>query len=133
MKIYLSGPMSGIAEMNYPKFNRLAADLRAKGHEVISPAENDIPEYPVGYEPGTLDERMKMWRAFMKLDIKSLMECDTIAVMEGWQFSEGAKIEVFNASCLGMDVIDAETLEPLGIQHELYINQIDSEADVGAK
>lgn len=39
MKIYLAGPMTGIKDLNFPRFHGEAARLRALGHQVINPAE----------------------------------------------------------------------------------------------
>lgn len=39
MRVYLSGPMSGIADNNFPAFHEHAAQLRAQGFYVVSPAE----------------------------------------------------------------------------------------------
>jgi hypothetical protein len=39
MKIYLSGPMKGYPNKNYPLFNKVANKLRELGHEVYNPAE----------------------------------------------------------------------------------------------
>lgn len=38
-KIYLSGPMKGYPESNYPLFMQVAKKLRDEGHEVYNPAE----------------------------------------------------------------------------------------------
>ena len=35
--VYLSGPMTGIADNNFPAFHRWAAKLRADGFDVVSP------------------------------------------------------------------------------------------------
>jgi nucleoside 2-deoxyribosyltransferase len=121
MKIYLSGPMSGIKEFNFPEFHRIAAELRAKGHEVVSPAENVIPEYPTGYVAKDEAERIKVWQTFMRADIKSMMDCDSIAVMKGWHKSQGARVEVYLADKLGLRVIDAETLRNYGVISHMYI------------
>ena len=37
--VYISGPMTGIAEYNFPLFNRVAAQFRADGYSVLNPAE----------------------------------------------------------------------------------------------
>ena len=38
-RIYLSGPMSGLPELNFPAFHAEAARLRALGFEVVNPAD----------------------------------------------------------------------------------------------
>lgn len=105
MKIYLSGPMTGIEEFNYPEFNRVAQELREKGLEVVNPAEIE----PIG--TGT-------WEDYMKADIKALVECDTVAVLNGWKNSKGAKLEVYLGQLLGFRIIDAETLETIIVDDE---------------
>lgn len=42
MKLYLSGPMTGYENFNFPEFFRIGAKLRKLGAEVESPAEFDI-------------------------------------------------------------------------------------------
>ena len=39
MKVYISGPMAGIENHNFPQFNALATKLRALGVDVVNPAE----------------------------------------------------------------------------------------------
>jgi hypothetical protein len=99
MILYISGPMTGIEQYNHPAFHAAAADLRAKGYEVISPAEIEQP---------ILD-----WEACMRRDIRELMFAHKVVVLPGWQKSKGAKIEVNLALDLGMEVIDARTLQPV--------------------
>ena len=41
MRIYIAGPMTGYAEMNFPAFNTAAARVRALGHEAVNPVEID--------------------------------------------------------------------------------------------
>jgi hypothetical protein len=38
-RIYLSGPMTGIPENNFPAFHMWAERLRADGYDVVNPAE----------------------------------------------------------------------------------------------
>lgn len=42
MKLYLSGPMTGYENFNFPEFFRIAEKLRKLGNKVVSPAEFDI-------------------------------------------------------------------------------------------
>ena len=79
-RIYLSGPMSGLPDNNYPAFNAEASRLRALGYTVENPAENDN---------GIADT----WSDFMRLGIVQLVQCDVIALLPGWRDSRGAHME----------------------------------------
>lgn len=91
VKVYLSGPMSGLPEFNYPAFNAAAAQLRAAGFHVENPAENPIPDSPT-------------WEGYMRLAVAQLATCDRIVTLPGWQASRGARVEVDLGVVLGMDV-----------------------------
>jgi hypothetical protein len=92
MKVYISGPMTGYPEFNYPAFNDAAEHLRALGHEVLSPAEVDVL-------PGTT------WETYLRADIILLVRSDAVAVLPGWEMSRGARLEVHIAHALGMTVL----------------------------
>jgi hypothetical protein len=38
-RLYLSGPMSNLPDLNFPAFHSMAARLRAAGHQVVNPAQ----------------------------------------------------------------------------------------------
>ena len=97
MKLYLSGPMTGLPELNFPAFHKAAAELRAMGYEVVNPAELN----PDGATP---------WAQCMRNDIKALCDCCTVALLPGWEDSRGANIEARLALNLGMRVVEFETL-----------------------
>ncbi|PZD95215.1 hypothetical protein DNH61_11690 [Paenibacillus sambharensis] len=92
MLIYLSGPMSGIKEYNYPAFRSTARDLRENGYKVINPAEIKPIE--------------QTWEGFMKADIKALMDCTTVVMLPGWESSKGAQLERHIAEALGMEIFE---------------------------
>lgn len=96
MKLYLAGPMTGIADFNFPLFNETAARLRAKGHEVINPAE--------------IENKADDWVSCMKQDIRALLDCEAVATLHGWSDSRGAKVEVTLAVGLGMKMVKAADL-----------------------
>ncbi|SED31843.1 protein of unknown function [Pseudomonas frederiksbergensis] len=41
-RVYLTGPMTGFEDFNFPAFNKMAADLCACGYVVENPAEHGI-------------------------------------------------------------------------------------------
>jgi len=100
-RIYLSGPMSGWPELNFPAFHAAAAVLRAKGFDVVNPAEIN-PD-------STLD-----WHACMRADIKALCDCDVIALLPDWEKSKGAHLELHVAHRLGLGVTTLDKLTTKG-------------------
>lgn len=91
-RIYVSGPMTGLPELNFPAFHAAAAALRAAGFEVINPAEHEEA-------PG------KTWAEYLRKDIRLLMDCDAVALLPGWEQSKGARLERHIAIELGMTVL----------------------------
>lgn len=92
-KLYICGPMSGIEDNNYPLFNRVAALLRAAGFEVNNPAEYGAPE---GERVGYYD--------ILREDFKRLLDCDGLALLSGWEMSNGATAESDIAAALQMPI-----------------------------
>ncbi len=91
MKIYISGPMTGLPDLNFPAFYAAAAELRAVGLDVVNPAEI-CPDHAMA------------WADCMRADIVALMDCDAIVLLDGWVDSKGARLERHIAVQLGMAV-----------------------------
>ena len=90
IKTYLRGPMTGLPDLNFPAFFAAAAALRAAGIHVINPAEDGKP----GLE----------WHEYLRQDIRDLIDCQAIHMLQGWQASKGARLELHIAKQLGMTV-----------------------------
>lgn len=99
-RLYLAGPMSGIEQLNVPKFHAEAARLRSLGFEVVIPAElnNEDPNMVFSSDA----ERVAHWRKCMRIDIAQLLQCDSVALLDGWGRSRGACLEQHVALELGM-------------------------------
>ena len=121
MKIYLAGPMRGYPEFNFPAFHAAAARLRALGHEVWSPAENDVTED--GFNPKT-DEPLSMSH-YMARDLPAVCRSEAIALLPGWRDSTGAGIEVYVGRKCGKLILCAETLEPIEFEPESICAEAD--------
>ncbi len=94
--IYISGPMTGHPEYNFPAFEQAANRLRAIGFEVTSPHEFG--------EGGD-----KSWADYLRKDlIAMLTDCNAVATLPGWEQSRGAMLEVHVAAALGMQVSSVE-------------------------
>lgn len=94
MKIYLAGPMTGYEDFNFPAFFRVAEELRAKGHEVFNPAQNDLDKW--GDMEGV--KKNANYRECMNDDLGWITKnADAIYFMKGWENSSGALAEFFAA------------------------------------
>lgn len=94
--------MTGLPERNKPEFDKVAAELREAGYIVISPVEIDPGEPDNGYDD-------KYYIA-LKLAIKSMLECDTVVVLDNWESSNGARLEAILAGQLRMPIIEVKDI-----------------------
>lgn len=91
--VYISGPMSGYKDNNYPAFNSAAQVLReVYGFTVVNPAEFGGGEKRVHYTD------------LLRQDLKALLDCDAVATLPMWWESQGARHEVATAGLLKMPV-----------------------------
>ena len=80
---YLSGPMAGYPELNFPAFDEAAEDLRAAGIEIISPAEL------------VLDKDDPCNEDYLANDFSVMAaQCQGIILLKGWPSSTGARAEL---------------------------------------
>lgn len=96
-RVYISGPMTGLPDLNFPAFNSAAALLEARGFEVANPAR-------LNPDPST------SWAACMRVDIKALCDCDTLALLPGWEQSSGAHLEMHIAHRIGMRIVQLQEI-----------------------
>lgn len=92
--IYLSGPMTGLPDWNFPAFNAEAKRLRELGYVVVNPAEVN-PDFELP------------WEECLRQDIKALCDCDTLALLPGWMDSKGAHLELHIAHRIGLKIVAA--------------------------
>ena len=91
MKIYISGQITGI-ESNAPAlFESAESFLKAKGFQVVNPTKIE-------------HNHDLTWASYMRNDIKALMECDGIYMLDNHTKSDGAKLELYIATNLKMTV-----------------------------
>ena len=91
-KIYISGPISGVSlETAYNNFTNAEVQLLEEDYEPVNPFNNGLPSNAT-------------WEEHMRADLKLLLDCDAIYMLEGWEKSRGARIEYALAVDLKMDV-----------------------------
>ena len=98
MRVYISGPMTGIEDHNYAVFDAMRDELLSRGYAVVNPA--DVARKLIRSSVIT-PERSD----FLCADIHALLDCDGIFLLPGWQASEGALLEYQIAKSLGLDVL----------------------------
>lgn len=104
MKIYLSGPMTGYPEHNFPAFAAAAVLLRRLGFEVISPHEKDLDE---GFDPSSDGSTFDL-RAALEWDVAAVLASDAVVLLEGWEASPGCMVEVLTAASAGIECMTLE-------------------------
>lgn len=111
MTVYLSGPMTGIPQRNFPAFRAATAQLRARGLTVITPHE--LASSP------SLD-----WATAMRIDLAGLLRSglDALVLLPGWPASRGARVELALALELGLGAyfynVDLDTLVDMNFPKE---------------
>ena len=90
MTTFISGPMSGKEDFNYPLFHEVGRYLKEKREPFFSPAHHDILGHEL--EPPEPDEALS-WEHYMRVSIRQLMFCDRILMLPGWEWSRGSSIE----------------------------------------
>jgi hypothetical protein len=83
---YLSGPMMGYAELNFPAFTKAAGELRDAGMKIISPHELILPTDPDPDMEG-LDYLANDFAVMAR-------DCNGIILLKGWPRSVGARSEL---------------------------------------
>lgn len=110
MRLYIAGPMRGREFFNFPDFDAARDYLKSIGHAVISPADLDRA---VGFDAMTLPKDTD-WsaipegfdlKAAMDRDLAAVRSCDGIVLLNGWQDSAGAGMELEEAKRHGKKVL----------------------------
>lgn len=96
-KIYIAGPMRNYEALNFEEFFVTARRLRKLNWEVENPAAYDVKRWFAGE---TLTEK-----EILSSDIQLLVDCDAIFMLDGWDKSDGARMEYYFAKGVGMEVI----------------------------
>lgn len=112
--VYVAGPMRGIADFNFPAFEEATAQLRSRGYNVISPAEEDLGR---GFDPAELTGHEDLsvigydLREVLLSDLECVSECDAICLLPGWEDSLGARAEAALAEALNLSVRELDDFQ----------------------
>lgn len=116
MRIYLSGPMTGLSDLNRPAFDAAEKRLTAQGYFVINPhnltpifgtADEIAKSFEELYDPAYFESavRPSLAKCIMSADLAAVRSCDAIYLLRGWETSRGAKKELAEALAHGLTVM----------------------------
>jgi hypothetical protein len=125
-QIYLAGPVSGRPREEYAvHFARVESlvERRAFDEDLDVRARNPIRRCDIEIEDGS------PWHIYMRACIGNLVQCDGIGLLQGWEKSRGAILELNTAIDLKIPIVYIEPpLDGLGFyvffghepRHEIY-------------
>jgi nucleoside 2-deoxyribosyltransferase len=93
MKLYIAGPMTGHPEHNWSAFREAKKQLEEAGYEVVSPVDVN----------GSYEEAcVKPYIMCLREDVRAMLTCDGVALLDGWRDSNGASKEARIANMMDM-------------------------------
>lgn len=84
--------MSGMAKEDYQKkFSNAEKYLEKLGFDVVNPS--------------TVNSDIIPYNDLLWADLRILMSCDAIYMLDNWKFSKGATAEYYFANAIGLDIL----------------------------
>ena len=103
IRVFLSGPMTGIKDYNFPMFNHVAEVLRKCGYEVVNPV--DICKK---YKKERVLSDKAVFAAMIAEQQESERTCNALVLLPGWENSKGVRLELKTAIEQNMSIIQWE-------------------------
>ena len=97
--MFLSGPMTGIEDYNFPLFDRVAKELEDKGVEVVNPARICRK-----FKRESVLSSKEVFNKMIDEQQVAEMECNAILLLPGWENSKGVRLELKTALNLGLEI-----------------------------
>lgn len=104
IRVYIAGPMSGMPGLNFAAFFAAAQLYRQRGCVVVNPAGLH-PEAADEVAQMTKEQQLEHWRKCTRVDIREMLTCDMVVMLNGWTASRAATLEHHVAHSLGLAVV----------------------------
>lgn len=129
MTVYLSGPMSGRENLNFPAFFEAEKRLLEMGYAVLNPARTsfELLSKKTGHtiDEGNYQRYISLFeeadrKIYMLNDIKHVLDADAIALLPGWWASRGAIVEMMVARECGKLIYEYHDGELVALKENRY-------------
>lgn len=99
LKVFVSGPMTGYEDFNFKKFDAVAGALSRAGVDVVNPVDicRKYKKEKVLADKSVFAKMVEEQQAAEKT-------CSAILMLDGWEVSNGARLELDTALRNGLDV-----------------------------
>jgi len=104
--VYLSGPMTGLADFNRAAFDEAEAQLVAAGACVLAPVDEMDGWTHEDYMLASLRQLLDGYGSTIDDDNRPMASVDYVVTLPGWCKSRGAQTEVHVAHECGIGIID---------------------------
>lgn len=106
-RTYICGPMSGYPDLNEPAFRDAAASVVERfGDFTVVPHDvrprDHVRPCPPG--PTAITQGEHSVACYLRADLTALLTCDRIYVLDGWEASVGARLEIQVAAACGLQI-----------------------------
>lgn len=97
-RIYISGPITGVPDYNRRAFQTAEDLIWEAGYTPVNPHKL----------PPLADVELP-WEDYLKKDLRELLLCDAVVLLEGWSGSRGALLEIQVSRAVGIPVFESIT------------------------
>ena len=92
-KIFIAGPMRGYPNYNFDKFDRFEKLLKDNGIDCVNPGRISRK-----FKEVEVNNDINVYNEMVRLQQEAQKTCNAILLLDGWQWSEGVKLEVKTAA-----------------------------------
>lgn len=114
-KVYICGPITGMAGLNKDLFDKAEEVFKKMGKIVTNPHKL----VPIELIEKYIDEPKRLWTEAMRICLPSVATQDAVFVLDGWNSSRGATVEIFTAQTLGIPVFYFKDMSEFDISFQL--------------
>jgi hypothetical protein len=93
LKIFIAGPMRGYPNYNFDRFDAYEQILKDSGIDCINPARISRK-----FKEVEVNNDINVYNEMVRLQQEAEKTCNVILLLDGWQWSEGVKLELKTAA-----------------------------------